>query len=215
EVRLKKSIARLWKSDRVGSAAGAVFFAFWIGQRYYFSYRPTFLWWLVTFQFTLFVLAYLTRYPAREHARGFWETVYPFLCAALPFALDHYPFKPQGPAVAPAAVYLGLMLTGTLLIIAGVFFLRRSFAIMTEVRPPVYGGVYRLTRHPMYLGSVVASTGLVLFNFSRLNLGILVVFGLMQYVRARREEAKIAAHFPEYAAYAARVGWVWRWGRRK
>lgn len=198
------------ENDRLGMILGAAFFTFWIGQRFHFSYRPTVIWWLVTFQFCLFVIAYLSRHPAQEHAHGFWEIVFPFICAALPFALDNYPFKPPGRIVISAPVYMGLMLAGTALIIAGVAWLRRSFSIMTEARPPVVKGVYRIFRHPMYLGSMVASLGLLLCNYNHLNLIIFLVFCAAQAYRSRREENKIAAVYPYYRDYMAQTRWLWK-----
>jgi protein-S-isoprenylcysteine O-methyltransferase Ste14 len=203
-------INKIINNDRLGTYLGAAFFTFWIGQRFYFNYHHSVLWWLVTFQFCLFILAYLTRRPAQEHARGFWEVVFPFVCAALPFALDNYPYKPVGHIVAPAPIFLGLMLAGTVLIIAGVAWLRRSFSIMTEVRQPVMKGVYRVFRHPMYLGSMVASLGLLLYNYHYLNLIIFIVFCLAQIYRAHREERKIAAVYPEYREYLNRTRWLWK-----
>ena len=207
---------RIVLNDRLGSLAGGLFFLFWIGQRYYFFYRPTILWWLITFQFCLFVAAYFTRRRAREHAQGFWETVYPFIVAAMPLALDNYPFKPAGkPLFALVSPYLALMIVGSGIIVLGIFFLRRSFSIMTEVREPVFRGIYRITRHPMYLGSMVASAGLLGYNFNFLNLSIFIVYIVMQVFRANNEEKKIAGVFPEYGEYAARVGWFWVLGRKR
>lgn len=203
------------RNHRVSSAAGAAFFSLWIAQRFYFTYRPTVLWWLVTSQFVLFVLAYLTRHPAREHARGFWETAYPLICAVLPFALDDYPFKPRGLMIGPPMIIINLMVAGTLIISAGVIYLRRSFSIMTEIRPPVFRGIYRWCRHPMYLGSLLSSLGLLLYSFHGINLTIFVVFCIMQIYRARLEENKIVSLYPVYRDYAVRTGWVWRLGRRK
>ncbi|MEW6262049.1 MAG: NnrU family protein [Thermodesulfobacteriota bacterium] len=200
-------------NDRLASWAGAAFFLFWIGQRWYFSYRPTVLWWLVTFQFSLFVLAYLTRHRAISHGQGFWETVYPFLCSAMPFTLDDYPFKPLGLPLIAKEVYLSLMLAGTVLIIAGVFTLRRSFAIMTEARPPVLSGIYRLTRHPMYLGSMISALGLLLYNYHFLNFTLFSLFCAMQVYRARREERKMSEISPQYRDYLLRVGWLGPWDR--
>lgn len=208
-------IKKIIFNDRLVSMAGALFFMFWIGQRFYFSYQPTILWWLITFQFSLFVLAYLTRKKATEHADGVMEVVFPFVCAAMPFALDAYPFKPAGATIAPVPVFLGFMLAGTLMIVMGVAFLRRSFSIMAEVREPVYRGIYRFCRHPMYLGSMLASMGVVLYSFSYLNLLIFCAFCAMQYYRSTLEEKKIIAVFPGYAEYAAHVGWFWIIGRKK
>ncbi|MBU2549999.1 MAG: isoprenylcysteine carboxylmethyltransferase family protein [Proteobacteria bacterium] len=209
-------IAGLVFNHRFGSAVGASFFSFWIVQRFYFTCQRTFLWWLVTFQFVIFVLSYLSREPPRDRATGFRETVFPFICAALPFALADYPFKPPGRALGGFEHLAGfLMIVGTGLIVAGVSWLRRSFSIMAEVRSPVTRGVYRCCRHPMYLGSLVAYLGMLLYRFSLLNLMIYAVFLGLQLYRASVEERKIAARYPEYRAYAARVGWLWRLGRLK
>ena len=203
-------------SDRLGSWFGVAFFSFWIGQRFYFNYYPSLLWWLITFQFTLFVLAYLTRRPAEIHARGFMEIVFPFICAGLPFALDNYPFKPPGVNLYKLApLYMTLMFAGVIFIIGGVIFLRRSFSIMAEVRQPVFSGLYRITRHPMYLGSILSALGLLLFYYSLINVAIFLIFCACQLYRAGLEEKKIMAAFPEYRAYAAKVGWFWKLGRRK
>jgi len=201
-------------NDRLASLTGAVFFSFWIGQRFYFRYHATFLWWLITFQFILFVAAYLIRHKAREHAQGFMEIVFPFICAAMPFALENYPFKPESaPLPGFGPVYAGLMITGTIFIILGIFFLRRSFSIMAEVREPVFSGIYRWSRHPMYLGSIISSLGLLFYYFSLLNTAIFAVFVACQLLRARLEEKKLMAAVPEYGEYAGQVGWLWKVGR--
>ena len=208
-------VRRLVFNHRLGSWAGAAFFLFWIGQRFHLHYRPTLLWWLITFQFALFILAYIARRPARVHAGGVMETLFPFACAAMPFALDRYWFKPPGQAVAPALVSMALMAAGTCIIIGGVWRLRGSFSIMTEVRAPVVTGLYRFTRHPMYLGSMIASLGILLSDLHGLNVAIYIIFCVMQVIRARFEENKIGVACPEYRDYAARVGWLGPIGRRR
>ncbi|MBW2061518.1 MAG: hypothetical protein JRI95_08155 [Deltaproteobacteria bacterium] len=203
-------------NDRLASWTGGVFFTLWIGQRYYFHYRPTFLWWLITFQFVLFVVAYLSRHKALQHARGFREIVFPFICAAMPFALENYPIKPKGVALTQLEPFsIGLMTLGTLFIITGIFYLRRSFSIMAEVREPVFSGIYRWSRHPMYLGSIFSSLGILLNYYHILNVCIFGVFCIFQIYRASLEEKKIMAVFPEYGRYASRVGWLWRLGTRR
>jgi protein-S-isoprenylcysteine O-methyltransferase Ste14 len=214
EKGMHPSLTRIFYHHRLGQAAGALFFLFWIGQRAAFNPQRTWLWWLITIQYCFFVLAYLVRRPAREHARGWAEVVFPFVCAALPFALDAWPFKPPGRLAVHPGIALGLMALGTLLITAGVVSLKHSFSIMAEVREVRMEGIYRWTRHPMYLGSLVSTLGVLLAGYNRLNLSIYLVFIVLQVVRAGIEERKIAAVFPEYGPYAAQVGWAWGWGRR-
>jgi len=214
--RMDQIVTRLLSNDRFGSGVGAVFFIFWIGQRFYFGYRSTFLWWLITAQFSLFVVAYLIRGRASLHARGFREVIYPFICAAMPFALVDYPFKP--PSLHPVLLRpyaAGLMIAGSACISTGVFFLRRSFSIMTEVRSPVQAGIYRYCRHPMYLGSMISALGVTLYHVSYLNALIFLVFAGMQVYRSLLEERKIMTVHPEYADYAVRVGWIGKIGARR
>jgi len=211
-------------NHRFGSYAGAFFFTFWIGQRIY-SYHEHLLrfsvyaliWWLITLQFILFITAYLTRTAAHDHAKGFFETTFPFLCAAMPFALIvKHPLLPATYRIAvldPLSIVL--VIGGTLIIIAGIIFLRKSFSIMTEARQPVYRGIYRITRHPMYVGSMLTTLGMLFQNFNGLNILLFLFFCGCQVYRAHREENKIMQSYLTYQTYAASVGWLWKFGRRK
>jgi protein-S-isoprenylcysteine O-methyltransferase Ste14 len=209
--------------DRVSSRLGALFFTAWIAQRVVFRpgelLAPTaaaLTWWLITFQFVLFVAAFLTRQPVRAPARGFMQTLFPLACAAMPFALVvPYPFRPPVRALTGLwPLPSGLVILGTIVIVAGVMRLRKSFAIMAEVREPVFGGIYRWTRHPMYVGSMLTAVGALLHNFSAWNGFVCFAFCAGQVYRARIEERKLGGQSPEYDRYAATVGWVGRLGRR-
>jgi hypothetical protein len=211
-------------ADDFSSRVGAIFFTAWIAQRVVFHpgellafTTAALTWWLITFQFALFVAAFLTRGPARAAPRGFMETLFPLACAAMPFALVvPYPLRPPVRAIDPLApLASALAIAGTLVIIAGVVRLRTSFAIMTEAREPVFGGVYRWTRHPMYVGSMITAAGALLQNFSAWNAFVFMAFCVCQVIRARLEERKLGALGPEYDRYAATVGWIGPFGRRR
>jgi protein-S-isoprenylcysteine O-methyltransferase Ste14 len=209
--------------SRLGSYGGALFFTLWIVQRLYFDYEAHFswsiyalTWWLITFQYVIFVVSYLTRHEAKERANGFMEVVFPFICAAMPFTLiADYPFKPATCFIHRLEwLSVAMLVGGTLIIIIGISYLRRSFSIMTEVRQPIVTGIYRITRHPMYLGSIISASGTLLQFWSWWNWIVFLTFCLFQYYRAAREERKIIRVFPEYGVYASQVGWLWKLGRR-
>jgi protein-S-isoprenylcysteine O-methyltransferase Ste14 len=219
-----KRLRNIVFNDRLGSYCGAIFFTFWIGQRLYFNYTEHFTftvgalaWWLITLQFCIFVIAYFTRRKAREQAHGFIEVVFPFFCAGLPFALImDYPFKPLGYSIASLKPLSTLLIIGgTMVVISGAIFLRKSFSIMTEVRMPVFAGIYGVTRHPMYLGSMATALGTLFQNFGLWNCFIFVVFCICQVYRARREENKIMKTYTDYEDYLKQVGWLWKIGRRR
>jgi protein-S-isoprenylcysteine O-methyltransferase Ste14 len=217
-------LRKLMFNARFGSWCGALFFTFWIAQRIYFNLEQHFAftfyalaWWLITLQYCIFVTSYLTRYEAKQKAQGFLETVFPFICAALPFLLIvDFPFRPQTYDIACLRfVSTSFVIGGTLVVIAGIISLRKSFSIMTEVRKPVMKGIYRMTRHPMYVGSMITALGTLFQNWGLWNCLVFVVFCIFQVYRATREEIKIGMVFSEYGDYISRVGWLWKIGRRR
>jgi len=173
-------------------------------------------WWLITFQYCIFVISYLTRYEAKERAQNFVEVIFPFICAGMPFALiADYPFRPETQYIASLKIVsTSLVIGGTLVVIAGIAYLRKSFSIMIEVREPVLHGIYRFTRHPMYLGSMITALGTLFQNWALWNLFVFVFFCMCQIYRATTEEAKIMRVFPQYRGYALQVGWLWKIAKR-
>jgi protein-S-isoprenylcysteine O-methyltransferase Ste14 len=94
---------------------------------------------------------------------------------------------------------------GSLWIFASVLALGRCFSVLPEARGLITRGPYRLVRHPVYLGEIVALAGLTIAAPALGHLAILAVFVAAQLTRMRLEEAALTEAFPEYAAYAART----------
>lgn len=112
------------------------------------------------------------------------------------------------PLTSPVAYSLGVafILTGGLLFLWASFHLKGE--ARGEVKPEtdklVREGPYRLLRHPMYLGMVVALTGF--FTWMRNSVGVVAVFVFFlpfSIYRAKLEEGalskKFGARFEEYA----------------
>lgn len=79
--------------------------------------------------------------------------------------------------------------------------LGRCVSIMPEVRGLVRSGPYALVRHPLYLGEMIATLGVLLPILSPRNVAIFVAFCALQVWRTYYEEQILAAAFPEYADY--------------
>ena len=97
------------------------------------------------------------------------------------------------------------MCGGTALALWAYLCLNRAFTIMVEARELKQGGPYRWIRHPIYTGQIVTAIAVTMWRFSMRNVALMVVFATIQWWRARLEERKLEAAFPEYAAYRART----------
>jgi protein-S-isoprenylcysteine O-methyltransferase Ste14 len=113
------------------------------------------------------------------------------------------------------AIGFSLLGTGMLLFLVSAAYLGRAF--LGEVAPTtnrlVVSGPYRYVRHPVYLGMLAATVGVVVALWSLWGLA-LVVFAVLPATlwRARREEAALARKFGrEWEAYTARTPALLPW----
>ena len=83
--------------------------------------------------------------------------------------------------------------------------LGRSISILPQARRLVTSGPYKIVRHPLYLGEIVAFAGVALQYFSLSAFLLLILFCLVQHQRMINEETILSAAFPEYADYRART----------
>ncbi|HEV3029530.1 MAG TPA: isoprenylcysteine carboxylmethyltransferase family protein [Planctomycetota bacterium] len=171
------------------------------------------LWILETGLLLGYAVVWLTRPAATSVAKGFRETVLPLLLVLFPFGIVMMPYTynrwmPEKATAHLAGLYAInlLLILGGLLNIIGLVALRRSFAIMAEARVLVRSGPYRWVRHPMYSAHFVIFLCVLLQRFAPLTLGLYIVFVGGQIVRARIEERKLAATFPDYEEYRRTTG---------
>lgn len=109
-------------------------------------------------------------------------------------------------ALAPELITVALSGAGLLVVIAGKVSLGRSFGLMPANRGIVSTGLYRLVRHPIYMGYLITHVGFLAANPTLWNCLTLLTADLALMIRATREE-KTLAQDPAYAAYQERVRW--------
>lgn len=112
-------------------------------------------------------------------------------------------------AISPLAqesVTVALSCVGLGIVIAGKITLGRSFALLPANRGIVSSGVYRLVRHPIYMGYLVTHVAFLLASPSTWNVATLLIADTALLARAVLEEQTLARD-PEYQAYQARVRW--------
>lgn len=106
---------------------------------------------------------------------------------------------PQLATVAISAVGLGI-------VIAGKVTLGRSFGLMPANRGIVSSGVYRLVRHPIYMGYLITHAAYIAAMPSAWNIAALVAADVALLARAVCEEQTLARD-PRYREYQQTVRW--------
>jgi protein-S-isoprenylcysteine O-methyltransferase Ste14 len=109
-------------------------------------------------------------------------------------------------ALTPELLAVGLSVCGLVVVIGGKLSLGRSFGLMPANRGIVSTGLYRLVRHPIYLGYLVTHVAFVAANPTLWNVTLLVAADLALLARAVREEATLARD-ARYVVYQAKVRW--------
>jgi protein-S-isoprenylcysteine O-methyltransferase Ste14 len=107
---------------------------------------------------------------------------------------------------APEAVTVGLSCAGLCVVIAGKITLGRSFALLPANRGVVSNGLYRIVRHPIYLGYLVTHVAFLVASPSLWNIVALLAADGALLARAVCEERTLAQD-PAYREYQTRVRW--------
>ena len=154
--------------------------------------------------FTMLVVLYTTRLPKRgtDH-----RAAVVFVAFTGTFSAIVAPFLPAGGHRVGLVVAADLLATfGLAYSVWGLAYLRRSFSIIPEARRLVTGGPYSLSRHPVYLGEIVAAIGVNLATAGWPGALAILYFIGCELLRIRWEEGVLARAFPDdYPAYARRV----------
>jgi protein-S-isoprenylcysteine O-methyltransferase Ste14 len=100
---------------------------------------------------------------------------------------------------------VAVAVAGTAWLLVSVLVLGRCFGVLPAARGLVLRGPYRVVRHPVYLGELVAMAGLAIAVPLLANLVLVTAVLAAQLVRMRLEEQALSDAFPEYASYANRT----------
>lgn len=109
-------------------------------------------------------------------------------------------------ALAPEVTTVLLSAVGLMVVIGGKLSLGRSFGLMPANRGVVSSGLYRLVRHPIYMGYLITHAGFLLANPTVWNIVMVVGADLALMRRAVCEEETLAKD-DAYRSYQQVVRW--------
>jgi protein-S-isoprenylcysteine O-methyltransferase Ste14 len=110
------------------------------------------------------------------------------------------------PPLLPEFTTVAISACGLLVVILGKLSLGRSFALMPANRGVVSSGLYRVVRHPIYMGYLVTHAAFCAANPTLMNLAILVAADIALLIRSVCEEQTLAKD-PAYRDYQQVVRW--------
>jgi len=108
--------------------------------------------------------------------------------------------------IASEAVTVAVSAVGLLIVIAGKISLGRSFGLIPANRGIVSTGLYRIVRHPIYMGYLITHIAFVAANPTMWNIALLLTADIALLARAVCEERTLALD-DAYRAYQTRVRW--------
>ncbi len=174
--------------------------AYRVGQDALINGRPTGLLLLVS-ELLVAVLT-LVRRPATDIDRRWRTRVIAGLSLAGPFLLT--PTVAGGPAIEMATATVSAI--GLAIVVAAKMSLGRSFGLLPANRGIVSSGLYRVVRHPIYLGYLFTHAAFLTANLSWWNVVALATADAALLVRSAYEEDTLLRD-SAYAQYRTRVKW--------
>jgi protein-S-isoprenylcysteine O-methyltransferase Ste14 len=114
--------------------------------------------------------------------------------------------SPASFALVPDAVTIAISGIGLIIVVLGKLSIGRSFGLAPANRGVVSTGMYRVVRHPIYLGYLITHFGFALANATNWNFVVLAAADVALLMRAVCEERTLAGD-EAYRSYMQRVRW--------
>lgn len=163
------------------------------------SAQPTVSGLLIVAFYAFTIWAYLRRPTARASSSSVAANAAALLATVLPLTMPLVHTRTAAPA--EAAIGGALLCGGLGWSVWAVRTLGTSLSVIPQARSIVRDGPYRLVRHPLYLGEIVSTLGLVTLRPASLTACLWLTLCALQAFRAGNEERILASTFVDYADY--------------
>jgi protein-S-isoprenylcysteine O-methyltransferase Ste14 len=151
----------------------------------------------------------MSRIPALGPRGEGWLALQLVLLAAIALGAIYIRSTVDGGLERMAMLVGGMLLAiGIAVFVLGVAALGNSLSPLPapkESAALVDRGIYRLVRHPIYSGLILAATGGSIYAVSVAALALTAALAVVLDLKSRREEEWLRERFVGYAAYAART----------
>ncbi len=154
---------------------------------------------LIVCFYALWVLLYLRRSSAKSSTNSFIAKTVAVVATFMPFAIPALG-RPANDSVMLLLADLVTM-AGMVIALSSLSALGRNVSIVPQARSLVQSGPYRVVRHPLYLGELIAILGIVLARISLPAVAVFCLLAALQIYRALEEEKVLAGVFPDYDSY--------------
>jgi protein-S-isoprenylcysteine O-methyltransferase Ste14 len=153
--------------------------------------------------FALLIAGYVRRGPALATHPSRAARVIAVLATLLPFPFPLLRGAPAG--TAPQLAADALLLAGTAWSVWSLWALGQNISVIAQARGLADRGPYRLMRHPLYTGELIAALGLAVMVGTAVAFALWSLMCAMQVYRALAEEQVLLSAVPEYREYRTRT----------
>jgi len=157
-------------------------------------------------------VSFLLRPRARQGARGWLPRIVAYansfgVMVFLWYASRYHPEWIRATAVPSLRTAgVALWLSGAILALWPLWYLRRNFSVEPAARDLVTSGPYRWARHPIYAVYLLINAGILLGHPTIPLAAVFAGWLVLLLLRVGYEEQVLAVAFPQYREYRRRVG---------
>jgi protein-S-isoprenylcysteine O-methyltransferase Ste14 len=152
--------------------------------------------------YALLVFLYFIRTVAKSTTESFMTKTIAVVATFLPFTIPMLSRPSDNPNIMLSANLATIF--GIAIALYSLSTLGGSFSIIPQARRLVQTGPYKLVRHPVYIGELISTFGVVLAQPSTTAMAIYCLLTALLIYRALQEEKLLANIFPEYETYSLR-----------